>query len=94
MTADPAEFLTIARFLVPLDAHILRARLEAEGIPAVLADDNLVQTNSLIAAAVGGVRVQVPATRAAEAQAIVTAIANGEFDLGEDAPSGDEPPAP
>lgn len=86
----PAEFVTVARFLVPLDAHILRSRLEAEGIPAMLADENLVQINNLLAIAVGGVRVLVPASFAAAAEAIILAVQRGEFMLDDDA----DPEAP
>lgn len=79
------EWITIARLLVPMDAHILRGRLEAEGIPALVADGQLVQTNNLLSVAVGGVRVQVPEPFVAEALAIMAAIRAGAFALREGA---------
>jgi hypothetical protein len=79
------EWVTIARVLVPMDAHILRGRLEAEGIPALVADGNLVQTNSLLSVAVGGVRVQVPAPFVSQAREIMAAIGGGAFALREGA---------
>lgn len=81
----PDEFITVARFLVPLEAHILRARLEAEGIPAMLADENLVQINNLLAIAVGGVRVLVPTSFATAAEEVIRAVQRGEFTLNDDA---------
>jgi len=76
-------FITIARFLIPMDAHILRGRLEAEGIPGIVADGNLTQTNSLLSIAVGGARVQVPVPYVAEAIAVMAALRSGAFALRE-----------
>ena len=50
---------TIATFSKPEDAHLLRMRLEAGGIPAFIQDENLIQMDWLLSNAVGGVRVQV-----------------------------------
>lgn len=77
----PVDFVTVARFLLPTDAHILRGRLEAEGIPAVVTDANLVQANNLISVAVGGVRVQVPVNYVTEAIAVVAAVRRGDYAL-------------
>jgi hypothetical protein len=83
--SEPVSFVTIARFLVPTYAHIMRGRLEADGIPAVVADGNFVQNNTLLAIAAGGVRLQVPASLAVEARAILAAIRSGSIALDEDA---------
>src|SRR5450759_1689386 len=40
-------FETVARFLNPTGAHIMYACLEAAGVPACVADANLVKMNSL-----------------------------------------------
>lgn len=50
---------TIATFSKAEEAHLLRMRLEAGGIPAYLLDENIVQVNWLYSNAIGGVRVQV-----------------------------------
>ena len=50
---------TIATFTKPEDAHLLRMRLEACGIPAYLQDENMIQTDLLYSNALGGVRLQV-----------------------------------
>jgi hypothetical protein len=78
------DFVTVARFLNPTDAHIICACLEAAGIPAFVADANLVQMNSLWAIALGGVRVLVPATRVAEAKHVIAAFNRGDFALPND----------
>ena len=78
------DFVTVARFLNPTDAHITCAYLEAAGVPAFVADANLVQLNSLLAIALGGVRVLVPASRVAEAKGVIQAFNRGDFALPDD----------
>jgi rubredoxin len=51
--------ITLAQFSKPEEAHLLRLRLEAGGVPAFVQDENLVQLNWLYSNAIGGVRVQV-----------------------------------
>ncbi len=64
---------TIATFLKPEDAHLLRMRLEAVGIPAFVQDENLIQIDWLLSNAVGGVRVQVSDEDVTEALALLSA---------------------
>ena len=78
------DFETVARFLDPTDAHIVAACLEAAGIAALVADANLVQTNSLWAIAAGGVRILVPATHADEARQVIAAFDRGDYALRDD----------
>ncbi|GGC60311.1 putative signal transducing protein [Undibacterium terreum] len=68
---------TIAVFGSMLDAEILSARLNADGIPAIVVDGNLVQAYSLIAIAVGGVRVQVMAEHAQRARELLKVLNEG-----------------
>jgi hypothetical protein len=84
--AQPIQFVTVARFLVPLEALAAKARLEAEGIPVLFADANLVQTNDLLAIAVGGIKLQVLAALAPEAAEIIAALRAGTFCLSDDSP--------
>lgn len=65
------DWTTIDRFFHPTDAHIVAGRLESEGIPVYLLGINHVSANWLIANALGGIRLQVPAKFAAEARAIL-----------------------
>ena len=51
---------TVARFRDPWEAHMLRLRLEAEGIPASVAFQFHIGNNWWYSQALGGVRVQVP----------------------------------
>lgn len=62
---------TIASFREAYAAHIARARLEAEGIPAFVTDEHLVGVQPLYADALGGVKVRVPADYAERARRIV-----------------------
>lgn len=78
---DEGDFVTVAQFLNPTDAHIVRGLLEASGIRAVVGDANLVQMNNLWAVAIGGVRVRVPAARVPEARAAVAAYNRGDLAL-------------
>ncbi len=60
---------TIVASDYPMNLHILKGRLEAEGIPAFIADEEVVTMNWLYSTALGGVRLQVwrqDAERAAE----------------------------
>ena len=83
---DPpdGDLVTIARILEPIDAQILQGRLQAEGIPTFLADQQLIQANRLIAVAIGGVRLQVPARHAERAQAVLAAVEAGDYALPDD----------
>lgn len=73
------DFVTVAQFLNPTDAHIVSMCLEAAGIPAIVADANLVQANSLWSIAVGGVRIRVPEARVEEAQEVIDAFNRGDY---------------
>lgn len=79
------DFVTVARFLDATQAHLVCACLCAARLPAVVADANLVQTNSLWSAAMGGARVMVPAHRVAEAKEVIEAFNRGDFALPDDA---------
>ncbi len=78
------DFEMVARYLNPTDAHVVCSCLKMAGIPAVVADAQLVQTNSLWAVALGGARILVPALHVAEAKAVIAAFERGEFALRDD----------
>ena len=84
------DFVTVAQFLNPTDAHIVCSCLEAAGVPAVVADTNLVQMNSLWAIAMGGVRIRVPANRVKEAEEVIEAFNRGDFELPDDEMNSNE----
>lgn len=76
---------TVAQFNDPVDAQLLQGRLQAEGIPAFLADEHLIQANRLLSIMLGGVRVQVSADDLARAQAVLARMEAGDYALDEDA---------
>jgi Putative prokaryotic signal transducing protein len=86
---DPAQgdWQTLVTFFSPTEAYVLRGCLQAGGVPAVVADAQLVQTYTLLASAIA-VRLMVPAHRLAEAQTLLAAYHRGDFALNED----DTPP--
>ncbi|RFC41734.1 MAG: putative signal transducing protein [Verrucomicrobia bacterium] len=63
---------TIASFWKTEEAHLLRLRLAAAGIPSFLQDENITQMHPWRAAAIGGVRVQVDDSYLASAQKILS----------------------
>lgn len=78
--AEAAVILeTVARSLETSRLEILRARLEAEGIPAFVFDGNTNQAYSFISPAMGGARLQVPCAFAAEARELIAAIDSGKL---------------
>lgn len=83
--ADAADnLLELARVLTTVEAYILQGLLQAEGIPAVVADAGIVQANYLLTLAVGGVRVLVPASQLAASREIKLALERGDYALEED----------
>jgi hypothetical protein len=77
------DLVLIARFFTPVEAHMLQSRLEAEGVPAVVADAQIVGVNPLLTMAVGGVRVLVSESDFERAREIVSAIERGDYRLDE-----------
>jgi len=86
-SAYAGDYEIVARFLNPVDAYVVCSCLEAAGVPAIVADAQLVQTNSLWAVALGGARLLVPAYHVAEARKVIAAFNDGAFALSDD----DEP---
>ena len=67
--------MTVARVQMPLDAHLLRMRLEAAGIPVFLRDQHVIRMIPLITTVIGGVRVEVPADQADAARELLAGAA-------------------
>lgn len=70
---------TAAIFYDPFEAEIVRARLQAEGIPATAAHYHHVLAYWPLGMALGGVRVQVPAVCLPEALEVLAAYHSGEL---------------
>lgn len=69
---------TVASFREPYQAHLAKGRLEAEGIPAFVSDEYVVQMDWTHSEAVGGVKVKVLDECLGQAREILAA------DYGED----------
>ena len=62
---------TIATYSFPYEAQIARARLDSEGIPAFVADEQTINMQWLYSNAMGGVRLQVPSAYVERAKEIL-----------------------
>ncbi len=82
------DLYVIARYLEPIHASVVQGCLVAAGVPAVLADAHLVQTDMLLAPALGGVRILAPGDHLQQARAVLEAFERGDYALDEDAPVG------
>jgi len=65
------DWVEIASFSQPVEAHLARTRLESEDIPCVVRDEYLVRVNWLLSNAIGGVKVMVPKWEAAHARDVL-----------------------
>ncbi len=63
---------TVARYSFPYEAQIAWAKLDSAGIPAFIADQHTINAQWLYSDALGGVRLQVPASLLAEAHSVLT----------------------
>ena len=78
MAFSPA-LVTLKTYRDPWEAYCLRGRLEAEGVPAFILNDQHICTNWTASTALGGVRVQVPAHLAGEAQAVWEGVVDNTY---------------
>lgn len=70
----------LASFEFPADVQVLKAKLESEGIPVFLKDENTLNSDPLISSAIGGVRVQVYTRDKERAQVIYDEIRSYALD--------------
>lgn len=66
-----SKLVTVESFLYVGQADVLREALDAAGIPAYLADANIITMDWFIGTAVGGVKVQVASEHLQKAQEIL-----------------------
>ena len=74
-----------ARYLLPIDAQILAARLQSEGVAAQVMDSDTIYASGALFGSLprGGVRVMVPESQLAEAERIRAAFDAGEYAIDE-----------
>jgi hypothetical protein len=74
-------FTTVASYLDPVEAQIVRGLLAAEGIDAHVGDEQTALANWEWRLAIGGTRLRVPEAQADRARAILAAMDAGEYSL-------------
>jgi hypothetical protein len=53
------KIITLEQYYDPMLAHIIRTRLEDNGIPCFIADDNIISANPVFNNAVGGIKLKI-----------------------------------
>jgi hypothetical protein len=74
LTVDSDKLVTLAAFDNAIDAHLLRSKLESEGIHSFIFDENMMTLNPLINLSVGGIKVKVMERDLVSAKDIVVKI--------------------
>lgn len=59
MAESKQEFTTIAVFEYAADVQVIKGKIESEGIPVFLRDENTINTDPMASVAIGGVKLQV-----------------------------------
>jgi len=80
-------YLTVAAYTDPILAQLVRGRLEAEGVVAVVADEHTALAWWNLRQALGGVKVRVAAVQFDEARRIVRSLDAGDFALEDEEPA-------
>ncbi len=62
---------TIYSSNVPVDCHIVKGRLETEGVPCYIFDEHTISVHPFRAVAIGGVKLKVPVDKVTESQNIL-----------------------
>jgi hypothetical protein len=75
------HLVLVARFNDPVSAYLLQSRLDAEGVPAIIADAFAYQ-NMPFGAGVAGIRVLVPESYCQRAAEIKNDIDRGDHKIG------------
>ncbi len=78
---ETEKLVTIKQYNQIMEAHIIKSKLEAEGINCFLQDESLVSINWLYANAIGGVKLQVCASDVEKAIKIINEEVEIKVDL-------------
>lgn len=71
---DNHKFYLLASFEFPADAQVIKGKLESEGIPVFLRDENTLYSDPLISSAIGGIKLQVYSEDKERAMAIYNEV--------------------
>jgi len=74
------EFYTLGAFEFVADVQIIKGRLEAEGIPVFLRNENTLNSDPIISNAIGGVKLQVYTKDKEKALTVYNEIRNYALD--------------
>ncbi len=79
------QLTTVYSSNIPMDCHILKGRLETEGIECFIYDENLVWVHPFRAVAIGGVKLKVPDNKLIQSKKIISLLNAGNLtdDTGE-----------
>jgi hypothetical protein len=82
------ELKTIYTSNIPIDCHILKGRLETDGLTCFIFDENYVWIDPFKAVAIGGVKLKVPSDQKEIAEKIISLVhidklidENGEYEM-------------
>ena len=65
------KLITVYSSNIPIDCHILKGRLESEGIPCFIYDEQMICVHPFVAVAIGGVKLKVPFDKYFQSQKII-----------------------
>jgi hypothetical protein len=84
------KLITVFSSNIPNDCHIIKGRLESEGIPCFIFDENLIWVNPFNAVAIGGVKLKIPSDKYDHCQKIINLTSqdklideSGEYQISE-----------
>ena len=72
-----AELKTIYISTYPIDCHILKGRLESEGLTCFIFDENIVWVHPFYSVLIGGVKLKVPEDQLEKGQEIIAVLKKG-----------------
>lgn len=73
------NLVTLYSSNIPVNCYLLKGRLETEGIPCFIFDENMITVHPFRAVALGGVKLKVPIDRFNESQHILSLLAQGRL---------------
>jgi DNA-directed RNA polymerase subunit RPC12/RpoP len=74
-----SRLITIYSSNTPVDCHILKGRLETEGVPCFIYDEHIVWVHPFRAVAVGGVKLKVPVDQFDYSKKIIDSVQQGKL---------------
>jgi hypothetical protein len=77
--ATEGNLVTVVELWNPIQANVVRGVLETTGVPVYMWGEHLGVTHNFLAAASGGIRLQVPRDQVAHAKEVLAAFERGDF---------------